>query len=329
MSFLIVLASLCFLMFIAYRGYSVILFAPVAALLAVLLQGPALIPPMFAGVYMEKLVGFLKPYFPVFLLGALFGKLMDDSGSVTAIAPIGSEVASPDAPPITVRKPVVYFHLDAGAAPVALSTTSLSADVDGEAPPIALAVEELETRKAGAEPAGKGASYPDVIQILAGLCRACATERSDNQPDRDPRRKSTHCSPNSLSNLPLDLPMNNCNRPNEKPPPSRAAVRARALRRSESPAPKSTARCTTGAARRPRRRPPRNTCRWTSTGTARRTSSSCIPTTRRARAAASGSRTAPASRPARRNARHGSGRSGKGAKRCPRACRSLRRRRPG
>ena len=56
-----------------------------------------------------------------------------------------------------------------------------AADVDGEAPPIALAVEELETRKAGAEPAGKGASYPDVIQILAGLCRACATERSDNQ----------------------------------------------------------------------------------------------------------------------------------------------------
>ena len=35
MSFLIVLAALCFLMFVAYRGYSVILFAPVAALGAV------------------------------------------------------------------------------------------------------------------------------------------------------------------------------------------------------------------------------------------------------------------------------------------------------
>ena len=32
MSFLIVLAALCFLMLVAYRGYSVILFAPVAAL---------------------------------------------------------------------------------------------------------------------------------------------------------------------------------------------------------------------------------------------------------------------------------------------------------
>jgi len=30
--FLVVLAALCFLMLVAYRGYSVILFAPVAAL---------------------------------------------------------------------------------------------------------------------------------------------------------------------------------------------------------------------------------------------------------------------------------------------------------
>jgi H+/gluconate symporter-like permease len=45
MSFLIVLASLCFLMFIAYRGYSVILFAPVAALGAVLFTDPTLVAP--------------------------------------------------------------------------------------------------------------------------------------------------------------------------------------------------------------------------------------------------------------------------------------------
>ena len=34
MSFVITLAALFFLMFVAYRGYSVIMFAPVAALLA-------------------------------------------------------------------------------------------------------------------------------------------------------------------------------------------------------------------------------------------------------------------------------------------------------
>jgi H+/gluconate symporter-like permease len=80
MSFLIVLAALCFLMFVAYRGHSVILFAPVAALGAVLLTDPALVAPMFTGLFMDKMVGFLKLYFPVFVLGALFGKLIELSG---------------------------------------------------------------------------------------------------------------------------------------------------------------------------------------------------------------------------------------------------------
>jgi hypothetical protein len=40
MAFVIVLAALCFLMLVAYRGYSVIVFAPVAALGAVLLTDP-------------------------------------------------------------------------------------------------------------------------------------------------------------------------------------------------------------------------------------------------------------------------------------------------
>jgi H+/gluconate symporter-like permease len=80
MAFLIVLAALCFLMLAAYRGYSVILFAPVAALGAVLLTDPALVAPIFTGLFMDKMVGFLKLYFPVFMLGALFGKLIELSG---------------------------------------------------------------------------------------------------------------------------------------------------------------------------------------------------------------------------------------------------------
>ncbi len=80
MSFLIVLAALCFLMLAAYRGYSVILFAPIAALGAVLLTDPALVAPMFTGLFMDKMVGFLKLYFPVFMLGAVFGKLIELSG---------------------------------------------------------------------------------------------------------------------------------------------------------------------------------------------------------------------------------------------------------
>lgn len=80
MAFLVVLAALCFLMYVAYRGHSVILFAPVAALGAVLLTDPSLVAPMFTGLFMDKMVGFLKLYFPVFLLGAVFGKVIELSG---------------------------------------------------------------------------------------------------------------------------------------------------------------------------------------------------------------------------------------------------------
>lgn len=80
MSFVIVLAALAFLMFAAYRGYSVILFAPLAALGAVLLTDPSAVAPVFSGIFMEKMVGFVKLYFPVFMLGAVFGKVIELSG---------------------------------------------------------------------------------------------------------------------------------------------------------------------------------------------------------------------------------------------------------
>jgi H+/gluconate symporter-like permease len=80
MSILIVVAALALLMLVAYRGYSVILFAPVCAMLAVLFTDPSAVPAMFTGVFMEKMVGFVKLYFPVFLLGAVFGKVIELSG---------------------------------------------------------------------------------------------------------------------------------------------------------------------------------------------------------------------------------------------------------
>ena len=72
-------------MFVAYRGYSVILFAPVAALGAVLFTDPSMVAPMFTGLFMDKMVGFVKNYFPVFLLGAIFGKVIELSGFSKAI----------------------------------------------------------------------------------------------------------------------------------------------------------------------------------------------------------------------------------------------------
>ncbi|SDV46886.1 GntP family permease [Chitinasiproducens palmae] len=85
MSIVIALAALGLLMLAAYRGYSVIVFAPLAALAAVLLTEPAAVAPAFSGLFMDKMVGFIKLYFPVFMLGALFGKLIELSGFSRAI----------------------------------------------------------------------------------------------------------------------------------------------------------------------------------------------------------------------------------------------------
>src|SRR6201992_4399871 len=96
MSFVIVLASLGFLMFVAYRGFSVIMFAPIAALGAVLLTEPSAVPPIFTGLFMDKMVGFVKLYFPVFLLGAVFGKVIELSGVSKSITAAVIRIVGPE-----------------------------------------------------------------------------------------------------------------------------------------------------------------------------------------------------------------------------------------
>ncbi|WP_198329731.1 GntP family permease [Psychrobacter cibarius] len=82
-----IVITLLLLMFFAYRGYSVLILAPIMATLAVLLSGDFLSTiPAYTDVFMGALSGFLLKFFPIFLLGALFGRLMADSGAATAIA---------------------------------------------------------------------------------------------------------------------------------------------------------------------------------------------------------------------------------------------------
>jgi len=82
-----ILLSLVLLMYLAYRGINVLILAPLLALLAVLFSGEAaLLLPSYTQVYMKALGGYIIQFFPLFLLGAIFGKLMDDSGSARAIA---------------------------------------------------------------------------------------------------------------------------------------------------------------------------------------------------------------------------------------------------
>ena len=85
-TFAIVL-SLLLLMYFAYRGYSVLILAPLMATLAVALSGDILSSlPIYTTVFMKALSGFLLKFFPIFLLGVVFGQLMADSGAATAIA---------------------------------------------------------------------------------------------------------------------------------------------------------------------------------------------------------------------------------------------------
>ncbi|MCX7553503.1 GntP family permease [Marinicella sp. S1101] len=82
-----ILLSLGLLMFLAYRGISVIILAPVLAMLAVVLAGEGgQMLGIYTQVFMTKMGGFAIKYFPIFLLGAIFGKLMEDSGCAKVIA---------------------------------------------------------------------------------------------------------------------------------------------------------------------------------------------------------------------------------------------------
>ncbi|MEN4921519.1 GntP family permease [Achromobacter spanius] len=80
-----ILLALVLLIWLAYRGWSILLLAPAAAIVTAAASGEPLLA-HWTQTFMGGAAGFVAQFFPLFLLGALFGKLMDDSGSVTAIA---------------------------------------------------------------------------------------------------------------------------------------------------------------------------------------------------------------------------------------------------
>jgi H+/gluconate symporter-like permease len=85
-----ILVGLGGLAFLSFRGWSVLLLAPIAAIITALFSGEPLLA-HWTQTFMGSAAGFLSQFFPIFLLGALFGKLMEDSGSVTAIARYSTE----------------------------------------------------------------------------------------------------------------------------------------------------------------------------------------------------------------------------------------------
>ncbi|SFH73913.1 H+/gluconate symporter [Tindallia magadiensis] len=80
-----IIIGLALLMFLAYKGMSIIWVAPVCAGLVALTGGLDLVE-AYREAYMGGFVGFTKSWFPVFMLGAIFGKVMDDSGAARSVA---------------------------------------------------------------------------------------------------------------------------------------------------------------------------------------------------------------------------------------------------
>jgi len=85
MGLLGILVGLGLLVALAFRGWSVLLLAPLCALVAAAFGGEPLLA-SWTQTFMSSAAAFLAQFFPIFLLGALFGKLMDDSGAVAAVA---------------------------------------------------------------------------------------------------------------------------------------------------------------------------------------------------------------------------------------------------
>jgi H+/gluconate symporter-like permease len=81
-----IVLALVLLMALAYRGVSVLLLAPLMALLATLFSPQAPLLASYTQVFMPALGGFVIAFFPLFLLGAVFGKLMEASGAARVIA---------------------------------------------------------------------------------------------------------------------------------------------------------------------------------------------------------------------------------------------------
>jgi H+/gluconate symporter-like permease len=84
--------ALALLVYLAMRGMSILVAAPLCAIIIALTSGLTLLPlkgsdeASFAVTYMTGFTDFFKSWFLMFLLGAIFGKVMEDSGAAHSVA---------------------------------------------------------------------------------------------------------------------------------------------------------------------------------------------------------------------------------------------------
>jgi len=80
-----ILVALALLIALAFRGFTLLLAAPLAALVAAAFSSEPLLA-KWTLTFMQGAANFVRNFFPLFLLGGVFGKLMDDSGAALSIA---------------------------------------------------------------------------------------------------------------------------------------------------------------------------------------------------------------------------------------------------
>ena len=81
-----IILSLLLLMFLAWRGASVLVVAPVCVLVAVSADGGTPLLASYTQIFMPGVGQFISRFFPLFLLGAIFGSQMQRSGAARRIA---------------------------------------------------------------------------------------------------------------------------------------------------------------------------------------------------------------------------------------------------
>ncbi|MGY6412258.1 MAG: GntP family permease [Alkalilacustris sp.] len=82
----VIVVALAALIFLAYRGASLLLLTPALAVLAVLAAEGGPVLASYTQIFMAATGDFIVQFFPLFLLGAVFGKLMEASGSARVLA---------------------------------------------------------------------------------------------------------------------------------------------------------------------------------------------------------------------------------------------------
>jgi len=84
-SLLGIFIGLGLLMYLALKGHSIVWVAPLCAAVVTVFGGLDIVS-TYMGPYMAGLVGFVKAWFPAFMLSAIFGNLMENTGAAKSIA---------------------------------------------------------------------------------------------------------------------------------------------------------------------------------------------------------------------------------------------------